>query len=98
MAGVASSTEIERLSFFQRSSGATEIWFHFSAERHKKLMKLLFDDALRKFRVVVDRKVVCTFEWDVSATIGNPGVCIRLHDAKEARRILDALRGPRGRG
>lgn len=88
---LATSAEIKYLDFSSDNSGNSEIWFIFSSMRQKKLFKLLVDRGLRLFRVVVDEKVICIFEWDVSTTVGYPGVCIRLHDMKEARRLMRAF-------
>ena len=88
---LASSEDIENLIYLKDSSGVTEIWFDFSVKRYKEIMKFLFDTKINKFRVVVDGKIVYVFEFDESALIGRPGVCIRMQNEKEARRIYNSL-------
>jgi len=90
---LATSTEIERFVYSSARSGSTEIWFRFSAEHYKKLLKRLHDDGEpRLFRVVMNKQVVCKFEWDVFASVGHPDLCIRLLDPKDARLVLNSLR------
>ncbi len=89
---LATTKEIESLICFTSRSGYIEIWFKFTDQSYRPLIKTISDNAYTTFCISVNGRVVCTFEWDISATIGYPGLCIRLRDKKEARRILKMIR------